>query len=137
MLLEHVHVKVRQAQYIETDYLTDINSCLERNLPQHNYHQSHFVEINVPTLKEPEIKVNFSLFVSPKLKKEDLTTCAVQRAIMEFNGNLLNRCGKTYLRAFPSWIAGMALNTASLMPKMSSAKQPGLQYLTLKWICKK
>ncbi len=24
----------------------------------------------------------------------------VERAIMDFNGNLLTRCGKTYLRAF-------------------------------------
>ncbi len=40
---------------------------------------------------------------------------------MNFNGNLLTRCGKTYLRAIISWIAGMALS----MPKMLSAKQPG------------
>ncbi len=33
-----------------------------------------------------------------------------QRAIMDFNGNLLIRCGKTYRRAFLSWIAGMALS---------------------------
>ena len=36
-----------------------------------------------------------------------------QRVIMDFNGNLLTRCGKTYRRAFLSWIAGMP------------AKQPG------------
>ncbi len=41
----------------------------------------------------------------------------IKRAIMDFNGNLLTRCCKTYLRAFLSWIAGM--------PKMLSAKQPG------------
>ncbi len=34
----------------------------------------------------------------------------LKRAIMDFNGNLLTRCGKTYLRAFLSWIAGMALS---------------------------
>ena len=50
----------------------------------------------------------------------------VKRAIMDFNGNLVTRCGKIYLRAFLSWIAGMALRyTASLMSKMLSAKQPG------------
>ena len=39
-----------------------------------------------------------------------------QRAIMDFNGNLLTRCRKTYLRAFLSWIVGMLNNQ-------------GLQYL--------
>ncbi len=34
----------------------------------------------------------------------------IKRAIMDFNGNLLTCCGKTYLRAFLSWIAGMALS---------------------------
>ncbi len=29
------------------------------------------------------------------------------RAIMDFNGNLLTRCGKTYRRTFLSWIAGI------------------------------
>ncbi len=28
---------------------------------------------------------------------------------MDFNGNLLTRCGKTYPRAFLSWIAGIIL----------------------------
>ena len=51
-----------------------------------------------------------------------------QRAIMDFNGNLLTRCGKTYLRAFLSWITGMALS----MPKMLPAKQPGDP--VLKWL---
>ena len=37
---------------------------------------------------------------------------------MDFNGNLLTLCGKTYLRAFCLWITGMALS-------MKSAKQPG------------
>ncbi len=46
-----------------------------------------------------------------------------KRVIMDFNGNLLTLCGKTYLRAFLSWIAGMAI---SMMSKMS-AKQPGAQ----------
>ncbi len=36
---------------------------------------------------------------------------------MDFNGNLLTRCDKTFRRAFLSWIDGMALS----MP----AKQPG------------
>ena len=46
---------------------------------------------------------------------------------MDFNGDLLNRCGKTYQRAFLSWITGIVRYgyTASLMPKMLSAKQPG------------
>ena len=30
--------------------------------------------------------------------------------IMDFSGNLLTRCGKTFLRAFLSWITGMALS---------------------------
>ena len=29
---------------------------------------------------------------------------------MDFNGDLLTRCGKTYLRAFLLWITGMALS---------------------------
>ncbi len=38
---------------------------------------------------------------------------------MDFNRNLLTGCGKTYLRAFLSWIVGMALSMK--LP----AKQPG------------
>ncbi len=33
-----------------------------------------------------------------------------ERVIMDFDGNLLTRCDKTYLRAFLSWIPGMALS---------------------------
>ena len=33
-----------------------------------------------------------------------------KRAIMDFDGNLLTRSGKIYLRAFLSWISGMALS---------------------------
>ncbi len=39
----------------------------------------------------------------------DLTLC-YKGAIMDFNGDLLTRCGKTYLRAFVLWITGMALS---------------------------
>ena len=47
----------------------------------------------------------------------NLSDKSSERAIMDFNGNLLTRCGKTFLRAFFSWITGMALS----MP----AKQAG------------
>ncbi len=40
---------------------------------------------------------------------------------MDFNGNLLTRCGKTYLRAFLSWITGMALSCL--------LNNQGIQYL--------
>ena len=51
---------------------------------------------------------------------------------MDFSGNLLTRCGKTYLRSFLSWITGMALSMkelhvityGTLMHKMLPAKQP-------------
>ncbi len=55
-----------------------------------------------------------------------------ERAIMDFNGDLLTHCRKTYLRAFLSRITGMALSIASLMPKMLSAKHfnnQGIRYL--------
>ena len=40
-----------------------------------------------------------------------------KRAIIDFNGNLLTHCGKTYRRAFLSWIAGMALSMMALSMK--------------------
>ena len=46
------------------------------------------------------------------------------RAIMDFNRNLLTCCGKTHLRAFLSWIAGMALSM-----KCCLLNDQGLQYL--------
>ncbi len=44
---------------------------------------------------------------------------------MDFNGDLLTCCGKTYLRAF---LLHVYRYPASLMPKMLSAKR-GIQYL--------
>ncbi len=41
------------------------------------------------------------------------------RVIMDFNGNLLTRCGKTYGRAFLSWYEVTPCHTASLMPTTS------------------
>ena len=59
----------------------------------------------------PTVKSTFSLSVMFTIEEiSSMKLASIQRVIMDFNGNLLTRCGKTYRRAFLSWIAGMALS---------------------------
>ncbi len=47
---------------------------------------------------------------SQRPKQLDSLLSHYERVIMHFNRNLPDRCQKTSLRAFISWIAGMALS---------------------------
>ncbi len=48
---------------------------------------------------------------------------------MDFNGNLLTRCGKTYLRAFIPWIAGIVITYSVLISSCFALYPYGKQEL--------
>ncbi len=74
-------------------------------------------------------KKHFEKITLPCNAQETLFKAFTERAIMDFNGNLLTCCGKTYLRAFLSWIAGMALILHHWCSKRCLLNNQGLQYL--------